>query len=196
MNLVWRRCYGHLLRVEGGFFDHPSDPGGATYAGVALRTVRTLDADGDGVLDFDLDGDGDVDREDIKALAGHPEKIEAFYRGGYWEPTRAGELPAHLAMFVFDAAVHHGVGAAALLLQRAVGVKADGVIGPATVEAARSHWPGALDSCVIQRLDLFDRIHVARPKSLAFREGWRRRLLITNREALYLSRDLALPGAN
>ncbi len=196
MSLVWRRSIAVVLRNEGGGSDHPADRGGPTYAGVALKTVRTLDGDGDGVLDFDLDGDGDVDREDIRALAGWPERVEAFYRDCYWIPTRSAELPPHLAMFVFDAAVHHGPAAAIALLQRAVCVKADGIIGPKTIAAAHAHWNEALEECLLQRLYLFDRIHIVRPETVAFREGWRRRLFTLHREALYLSRDLAVPGVN
>jgi len=45
-----------VVHAEGGFVNHPDDPGGATNRGVSLRAVQFRDKDGDGELDFDLDG--------------------------------------------------------------------------------------------------------------------------------------------
>jgi lysozyme family protein len=172
---VWPLALEMVLRHEGGFADHHSDPGSATYAGVSLRAVNALDADGDGELDFDLDGDGDVDRADIKALAHEPEKVAAFYLANYWNPIRGNQLPPRIALLVFDAAVHHGVKGSTVLLQRVLGVKQDGVLGPVTVEAA---WRArdAAARLLTERALLMTRIVAARPASSVFLAGWFRRL--------------------
>ncbi len=196
MTLTWPRAYAFVRAREGGFANLPGDRGGPTFAGVALRTVAALDADGDGRKDFDLDGDGDVDIDDIRALAGHPGKVETFYRDRYWTPVRAAELPPHLALFAFDSAVHHGVSAAALLLQRGVAAHEDGVIGPETIARAQAAWATGLHSCLVHRLSLFRAIHARRPATLAFADGWNARVLSLQQEAFFLTRGITSAGVN
>jgi lysozyme family protein len=153
---AWRRAEEFRREVEGGLVIDPHDPGGATYAGVSLRAVERLDDDGDGALDFDLDGDGHVDADDIRELARRCQAgskaaealVEGFYSARYWNlgrVTRGGasltcdDLPWPLSLLAYDAAVHHGPGAAVLLLQRSLGLRqADGAFGPATVAAANA----------------------------------------------------------
>lgn len=183
---IFPRAMEWLHRIEGGFTDNAADPGGATYAGVALRTVRSLDANADGFLDFDLDGDRDVDREDIRALAGHPEKVEQFYFDRYWKPFRLDELGPPLALFTFDAAVHHGPRPAVVLLQRGLRTHADGVLGFHTLARARTLGNRALEDCLTERADLMRRICQKRPLSWVFYRGWTRRLFLLEREALSL----------
>lgn len=60
-----------------------------------------------------------------------------IYHRDYWEPIKGDDLPPRLAVAVFDAAVNHGVMASAKLLQKVLGVKQDGQIGPVTLAAAR-----------------------------------------------------------
>lgn len=176
-----------LARLEGGYVNDPDDPGGATYAGVSLRAVRGLDTNGDGLLDFDLDGDGDVDQDDIRRLKDHPEKIEEFYLSQYWAPIRGRELPAPLALFTFDAAVHHGPRPAVLLLQRGIGSRPDGVLGFRTLAQAQVAGAGAIDFCLMERAALMLAICERRPASRTFLRGWLRRLFTLQREASALN---------
>jgi lysozyme family protein len=155
-SLAWLHALAWIRRIEGAFVDDPDDPGGATFCGVSLRVVKDLDSDRDGRLDFDLDGDGDVDRHDIEKLRDHPDKVSAFYNERYWASVRGPELPSWLALFAFDAAVHHGVKPAIVLLQRGLGVHADGIIGGKTLRRANTMELGeALESCLAERAELF-----------------------------------------
>ncbi len=58
------------------------------------------------------------------------------YRAGYWDFVRGDDLPAPLALALFDAAVNQGLGWAPAAFQSVLGVAVDGDIGPVTVAAA------------------------------------------------------------
>lgn len=111
-----------LLGHEGGYVDHPNDPGGATRWGVTERVARANGYTGH--------------MRDLPA-----EFAKRIYRRQYWDACRADELPSALRYAVFDAAVNSGVEQAAKWLQRAVGAADDGKIGPRTIAAAHSANP-------------------------------------------------------
>jgi lysozyme family protein len=112
------------LAYEGGFVNHPLDAGGATFRGVTQ-------------------GAYDAFRKSKARLAQPVDRItddelEAFYFEEYWQPAGCEQLPDALACAVFDMAVNSGTWNAKLTLQEALRVKCDGVIGPATVGAAKA----------------------------------------------------------
>ena len=115
MNL--ERSLKHLLGNEGGFVDHPRDPGDATNFGVTQRVARANGYQGDMRL---------------LPLA----TALAIYKKDYWDPIKADQLPDALRFHVFDAAVNSGPGQAIKWLQRAAGIAQDGLIGPQTISAA------------------------------------------------------------
>lgn len=135
---LFEECLSFVLRWEGGFVDHPADPGGATNRGISLRFLRALgDEDADGTKDGDLNADGAVDRKDVELV---DEKTAGkFYRRHFWEACSAGEIgrrsPA-LAAVVFDTAVHSGTRTATKMLRRALKVSDDRDLGEAVKEAA------------------------------------------------------------
>jgi hypothetical protein len=65
---AWDAALGFVLSQEGGYIDHPKDPGGPTYKGVSLRAVVGLRKEDGGDFVFDLDHDGDVDRSSIDII--------------------------------------------------------------------------------------------------------------------------------
>ncbi|HEV7368538.1 glycoside hydrolase family 108 protein [Arenibaculum sp.] len=132
-----------LLRHEGGLVDHPADPGGITRWGISLRfAMGAGDLSGDGRPDLDVDGDGEVTREDIMALP--LDRAISVYERVFWHGCRCPEMPAAVAVLVFDAAVNQGRGPAITLLQRSLRVGDDGRIGPVTLDALRRAAPGPL----------------------------------------------------
>lgn len=148
------QAFDTLLKHEGGFVDHPDDPGGATRFGVTEAVAREVGYRGD-MRDLPLD------------LA------KRIYRERYWNAVRAEQLPAQVRYAVFDAAVNSGVGQAARWLQRAVGVRDDGVIGPQTLAAVAEHNPEALTRRFLsQRLRFMSGL----ANWPAFGRGWARRI--------------------
>lgn len=157
------RCLDEVLKHEGGFVDHPRDPGGATNLGVTLATAK---AHG-----LDVDGDGDVDKIDVRNLK--PRDVRPVYRKSYWLAAGCDGLPAGVDLIVFDLAVNSGVSRAAKFLQEAVGVTADGKIGPMTLGAVRRLPPSEV---VLRMRNRRERFYRALPTFATFGRGWLRRL--------------------
>jgi lysozyme family protein len=143
-----------LLGHEGGYSNHPSDPGGETMWGVTARVARANGYQG-AMRDLPL------------SLA------KTIYRKDYWMPCRCEELPPALRYPVFDAAVNSGVRQSIRWLQRAVGAKDDGIFGPMTMEAVKSNSP---DVVVRRLLSQRLRFMAELPNWPAFSRGWARRI--------------------
>lgn len=143
-------CVRAVLLEEGGLFEHPQDPGGLTRYGISQRAYPHLD---------------------IRALT--MDDAIAIYRRDYWNPIHGTVLPPSLALLVFDCAVNQGTGTAVKLLQKVVGAKIDGAIGPETLAAVRVFpLPGLLiDFCAERAL----RYEFNRNEE-TFGRGWYRRL--------------------
>jgi lysozyme family protein len=118
----WDACFAMVLKHEGGFVNHPKDPGGMTNLGV----TRT---------NWELYLDHDVTEADMRALT--PGMVKPFYKKNYWDRIRGDELPSGVDYAAYDLAVNSGTGRAAKYLQRIAGVAEDGVIGPRSMEAIK-----------------------------------------------------------
>jgi len=112
-----------VLRHEGGFVNHPKDPGGATNKGVTIGTLKRLG--------IDVDGDGDSDIVDLRNL--RQSDVERVYKLFYWDAVKADQLPSGVDYAVFDFGVNSGPARAAKHLQKVVGAAQDGDIGPKTL---------------------------------------------------------------
>ncbi|MBB3771503.1 lysozyme family protein [Angulomicrobium tetraedrale] len=119
---------GALKRVlvhEGGYANHPADPGGATNRGVTQR-----------VYDGWRTRKGQPARS-VREIT--PAEVAAIYDMQYWDKVRGDDLPAGIDYVVFDGGVHSGPVQSVKWLQRALGVAADGSIGAATLGALEAH---------------------------------------------------------
>lgn len=177
-----------VKRIEGGFVDDPRDSGGPTFVGLTIPALVGIDDDRDGRLDFDVDRDGDVDADDIRALVVLPAeerdaKVATFYER-VWNRVGLG-LPWPASLLAFDGAVHSGPRAGVVLLQRALLVRPDGVIGPATLQAARmASAPELTRGYFAERVELFIAICERRAKDRAFFLGWCRRASLLRKFAV------------
>jgi lysozyme family protein len=121
-------CMVEIFAHEGGFVDHPRDPGGATNMGITIGTLR------------DWRG-GPVTKEDVRSLT--KREAETIYRAKYWNPVRGDDLKHGVDLVTFDPAVNSGVRRGVQWLQRALGAEPDGRMGPATLGAASAADPVA-----------------------------------------------------
>jgi lysozyme family protein len=123
-------CYEESLRRllihEGGYSDQPSDPGGPTNYGITIYDYRKYVKPG-------------ATAADVRAMS--VDQARAIYRTHYWDALRCDELPAGLDYAVFDYGVNSGTGRAKKVLQRVLGVTADGAMGPQTMRAVAACDP-------------------------------------------------------
>ena len=122
MNNNFNLCLKLLLEHEGGFVNHPDDPGGMTNLGVTKRVWEEWVGH-------------DVVEKEMRNLT--PIMVSPLYKRKYWDACRADDLVSGVDYCVFDVAVNSGVGRAVKLLQSCVGVIADGGFGPATYAAVK-----------------------------------------------------------
>ena len=164
-------CLNMLLKHEGGFVNHPSDPGGMTNLGVTKAV-------------YDKFINRESTEEEMRALT--PIEVAPIYKKNYWDRGRCDDLPSGVDWSVFDWGVNSGVGRSAKALQRIVGVTADGGIGPMTLKAVANFEPK----------DIIVKMHATRQKFYeglttfkTFGKGWTRRNNETLETALEMIKE-------
>jgi len=143
---------------EGGYVDHPSDPGGATNMGITIGTLSAARG-------------YRVTKRDVRNLT--RAEASGIYRRNYWDRVRGDDLPAGLDYVTFDAAINSGPARGAKWTQRALGVAADGKIGNLTIKAARAAQPiPAVKAACAERLRFLRSLRNWK----TFGRGWGRRV--------------------
>lgn len=155
-----------VLLHEGGYVNHPKDPGGETNLGVTKRVY--------------LEFGGTKDMKDLVR-----EDVEPIYKRNYWDKCKCDDLPAGIDLVVFDFAVNAGPGRAAQFLQRMIQVTPDGGIGPITLAALQKYCD---DFGVADALENYSTARKEYYKSLStfdtFGKGWIKRTNKTYKKAL------------
>ena len=158
-----------VLRWEGGYVDHPDDPGGRTNNGVTQRAYDRWRSRQDEAP------------RDVRLI--EDEEVHAIYETGYWRPPRCDLLRRRLDLVHFDTAVNMGVRRAVRLLQESVGCGVDGIFGPVTTQAAAScDLSGTTRAYCDSREAYYRRLAESRPKLRVFLRGWLNRLDALRRE--------------
>lgn len=175
----FERAIPIILQHEGGFVDHPADPGGTTNWGISLRFIRDFPAFGD------IDLDGDVDPEDIRNMS--REQAVKIYKEFWWDKYRYGRfLDQTIATKVFDLSVNMGAPRAHKLLQRAANnafglrLTVDGILGNASVSAVNVITDGDQEQQLLtayanEAWGFYQRLMNSRPQLRVFERGWRNR---------------------
>lgn len=171
-------CLQETLRWEGGWSNHPADPGGATMKGVTQRVYNGW-----------RDGKA-LPRRNVKFI--EAAEIEDVYRGSYWNAVRGGELPPGVDLVVWDAAVNSGPVRAIKWLQKVTNVTCDGHIGAATIAAV-----GRFDEAELVTKYMSERSQYLRnlPTFPTFGKGWMNRCEAIKAKALVMAGESRLDMA-
>ena len=159
-----------LLAHEGGYTDHPDDPGGPTNYGITIA-------------DYRRDVKPGATAADVRAMS--VGEAKAIYRRRYWDAQRCDDLPAGIDYAVFDYGVNSGIGRSGKALRRALGLAADtNAVTAEVIAAAR----GA-DSRAVVAAICDERLRFL--KSLktwdVFGKGWARRVADVKAAALAMA---------
>jgi lysozyme family protein len=166
-------CYDEALRRllahEGGYTNHPSDPGGPTNFGITIFDYRKYVKP-------------NASAADVKAMT--LAEAKGIYRAKYWDAQHCDELPAGVDYAVFDYGVNSGIGRSKKVLQRAIGVIADGALGPETMRAVQAQLPSKIIIAICdERLRFLQRLRTWP----VFGRGWGRRVAEVKAVALAMA---------
>lgn len=174
----FQACLQTVLAHEGGYVDHPRDPGGATNLGITRATLAAWR----GLAVADLP------KAEVKSLG--LEEAAAIYRARYWTRCGCDDLPAGLDLVVFDSAVNSGPGRSVGWLQAVLGVPVDGEVGPVTKASISARpVPDLLRAVLARRRAFLRRL----PTWPVFGRGWTRRLRNVETAALAAARQFPPP---
>lgn len=161
MKQNFKQIQGWVLAHEGGYVNHPADPGGATNQGITQQTY-----------DGWRRSRGESPRPVKQLLAS---ERDAIYKTQYWNVVRGDDLPSGLDYAVYDFAVNSGAARATKELQRLLGVKVDGQLGNITLGAiaTRGDLVGLIEQLCEARLRFMKRLKHWK----TFGRGWTRRVM-------------------
>ena len=145
-----------VLHREGGYVNHPDDPGGETNYGIAKRSHPD---------------------EDIKNMT--MDRAATIYEKDYWKPSKATSLPKSMQECYFDMVVNMGQRRAVKILQEACnskgcGLVVDGLIGKKTIAASKKIDVTRLQ---VYRILYYTNLISRKPKLSSFIVGWIRRAM-------------------
>lgn len=171
-------AFDHSMLYEVGPWWDPNDP--EVQQGLcATRDQRrktgyvNIKADRGGMTKFGIAKNANPD-VDIIALT--LDQAMQIYFDRYWLPSKSDQIRPPIQIMHYDAAVNHGIGNAARMLQKAARVNVDGMIGPMTLRAVNASNPASLMQALHQvRVDKFNAIVRNNPSQRVFLRGWLRR---------------------
>jgi len=166
MQANYEKCLEAILHHEGGYVNHPQDPGGETNLGVTKRVYE--------------EWGGSKDMKDLLV-----EDVAPIYKKNYWDRVKGDSLPSGLDLCIFDFGVNAGPGRAAKYIQTQIGTIADGGIGPNTLAKLNEYLSKTPIEKAIRdyqsvRQDYYEQLSTF----TTFGKGWTRRVQETTKMAL------------
>ena len=166
MKSNYDKCLETILHHEGGYVNHPKDPGGETNLGVTKRVYQ--------------EHGGTKDMKDLLV-----EDVAPIYKKGYWDKMKGDDLPSGLDLCVFDFGVNAGPGRAAKFLQQMIGTTVDGGIGPNTLAKVEEYVRENGEHEAVKKYQEMRQKYYEQLSTFAtFGKGWTRRVEETTKLAL------------
>ena len=160
-------CLKMLLHHEGGYVNHPSDPGGETNLGVTKKVYQ--------------EWGGTKDMKDLTV-----EDVAPIYKKNYWDRCKCDDLESGVDWAVFDWAVNSGTGRAAKAIQKICGASQDGAIGPKTLALiSKQNTEYVIEEFGKIRQDFYESLKTFD----TFGKGWTRRNKETTAKALEMIQE-------
>jgi len=161
---AFQAAFAFVLVAEGADTDDPNDPGGLTRYGISQTRHPEVDVSN-------------------LSLA----QAQRIYYREYWQPIHGDQLPRELGFALFDASVNCGVARAVSMLQAALGVEIDGVVGSRTVAAAARQQDQVLARFMARRASHYLDLTSFKPRFRPYLQGWLTRCFEVHAAALGLS---------
>lgn len=164
----------HIIENEGGFSDHPADPGGTTKYGISLRFLKS-----EGI---DINKDYSINKKDIQDLTLND--AQRLYQTYFWNPNKYEFINDQgIATKTFDLAVNIGASNANKILQKSLNategqpnLTVDGIIGGMSIDAAnKANGKFLQDVMRIEAVNYYNQLIVNNSKLSVFRNGWMNR---------------------
>ena len=160
-------CLKMLLHHEGGYVNHPSDPGGETNLGVTKKVYQ--------------EWGGTKDMKDLTV-----EDVAPIYKKNYWDRCKCDDLESGVDWVGFDWAVNSGTGRSAKAIQKICGASQDGAIGPKTLALiGKQNTQYVIEEFGKIRQDFYESLKTFD----TFGKGWTRRNKETTEKALEMIED-------
>jgi len=164
----FNKCLEIILHHEGGYVNHPKDPGGETNLGVTKRVYE--------------EHGGTKSMRDLTV-----DDVAPIYRKSYWDKLKGDQLPDGLDLCVFDFGVNAGPGRAAKYLQTMIGTVADGGIGPNTLKILGDYVSNhGIESTIKNYQEARQSYYESLSTFDTFGRGWTRRVTETTDLALQM----------
>ena len=168
MKVNYDKCLETILHHEGGYVNHPKDPGGETNLGVTKKVYQ--------------EHGGTKDMKDLLV-----EDVAPIYKKGYWDKMKCDDIPSGLDLCLFDFGVNAGPGRAAKFLQSMIGTTVDGGIGPNTLAKLEEYIRENGEHEAVNKYQEMRQKYYEQLSTFAtFGRGWTRRVEETTKLALDL----------
>lgn len=159
--------FQNIKEWEGGWSDHKNDKGGKTNMGITLKTWKSCG--------YDKDGDGIIDERDLKLI--NEQDVFNVFKKHYWNRYRGDDIRNQsIANIVVDWLWMSG-NHAIINVQKLLSIKADGVVGPITINTINQANQRELFAQIKRiRKEFFEKVCRDNPTQNVFLKGWLRRL--------------------
>lgn len=159
-----------IFKHEGGYVDHPKDPGGATNMGITFAVLQEWRGE-------------PITKTDVKNLT--KSEAQEIYRKRYWNVIKGDDLPAGIDLVTMDGSVNSGTGRGPKWLQAALAVAQDGKVGPNTIKAAWSaNAADTINGACEARLSFLRGLKTYP----TFGKGWESRVTAVRKKALEMAK--------